>query len=152
MLLCYCSKIKAVRSGIRTHAYMSRLRPERSALDRWAILTTCITHLFPNSPRSSGLWCDCSQFSGGEDCNHKEQLEPTHPFHFQGLTIQFACVCIYKSTKIVSNNRCFLYMTACWVRSEESTVPFIFILLLLLFLSSRPPSSVLHQSPLHRSS
>ena len=30
-----------VRSGIRTHAYISRLRPERSALDRSAILTTC---------------------------------------------------------------------------------------------------------------
>ena len=30
-----------VRSGIRTHAYMSRLRPERSALDRSAILTGC---------------------------------------------------------------------------------------------------------------
>lgn len=29
----------SVRSGIRTHAYMSRLRPERSALDRSAILT-----------------------------------------------------------------------------------------------------------------
>ena len=28
-----------VRSGIRTHAYKSRLRPERSALDRSAILT-----------------------------------------------------------------------------------------------------------------
>ena len=27
-----------VRSGIRTHAYKSRLRPERSALDRSAIL------------------------------------------------------------------------------------------------------------------
>ena len=31
---------KDVRSGIRTHAYKSRLRPERSALDRSAILTT----------------------------------------------------------------------------------------------------------------
>ena len=30
---------KTVRSGIRTHAYNSRLRPERSALDRSAILT-----------------------------------------------------------------------------------------------------------------
>ena len=30
---------KLVRSGIRTHAYRSRLRPERSALDRSAILT-----------------------------------------------------------------------------------------------------------------
>ena len=30
---------KCVRSGIRTHAYKSRLRPERSALDRSAILT-----------------------------------------------------------------------------------------------------------------
>ena len=29
----------AVRSGIRTHAHKSRLRPERSALDRSAILT-----------------------------------------------------------------------------------------------------------------
>ena len=28
-----------VRSGIRTHAYISRLRPERSALDHSAILT-----------------------------------------------------------------------------------------------------------------
>ena len=34
-----------VRSGIRTHAYKSRLRPERSALDRSAILTHgIITH------------------------------------------------------------------------------------------------------------
>ena len=31
--------VKIVRSGIRTHAYKSRLRPERSALDRSAILT-----------------------------------------------------------------------------------------------------------------
>ena len=35
-------KCKHVRSGIRTHAYKSRLRPERSALDRSAILTTCL--------------------------------------------------------------------------------------------------------------
>ena len=34
-------KVLSVRSGIRTHAYMSRLRPERSALDRSAILTYC---------------------------------------------------------------------------------------------------------------
>ena len=33
---------ECVRSGIRTHAYMSRLRPERSALDRSAILTPCL--------------------------------------------------------------------------------------------------------------
>ena len=33
-------KKNCVRSGIRTHAYKSRLRPERSALDRSAILTT----------------------------------------------------------------------------------------------------------------
>ena len=32
-------KLKNVRSGIRTHAYKSRLRPERSALDHSAILT-----------------------------------------------------------------------------------------------------------------
>ena len=30
---------KSVRSGIRTHAWRTRLRPERSALDRSAILT-----------------------------------------------------------------------------------------------------------------
>ena len=30
----------SVRSGIRTHVYMCRLRPERSALDRSAILTS----------------------------------------------------------------------------------------------------------------
>ena len=36
-------EIKNVRSGIRTHAYKCRLRPERSALDRSAILT----HLKP---------------------------------------------------------------------------------------------------------
>ena len=30
---------KGVRSGIRTHAYKSRLRPERSALDRSVIMT-----------------------------------------------------------------------------------------------------------------
>ena len=32
-------KKKFVRSGIRTHAWRTRLRPERSALDRSAILT-----------------------------------------------------------------------------------------------------------------
>ena len=31
-----------VRSGIRTHAHRSGLRPERSALDRSAILTTAL--------------------------------------------------------------------------------------------------------------
>ena len=36
-------KIKGfVRSGIRTHAHRSGLRPERSALDRSAILTTAL--------------------------------------------------------------------------------------------------------------
>ena len=34
----FCLK-KYVRSGIRTHAWRTRLRPERSALDRSAILT-----------------------------------------------------------------------------------------------------------------
>ena len=34
-------KCEHIRNGIRTHAYKSRLRPERSALDRSAILTTC---------------------------------------------------------------------------------------------------------------
>ena len=33
-------KKKCVRSGIRTHAWRTRLRPERSALDRSAILTS----------------------------------------------------------------------------------------------------------------
>ena len=33
------SRAKNVRSGIRTHAHRSGLRPERSALDRSAILT-----------------------------------------------------------------------------------------------------------------
>ena len=42
-----------VRSGIRTHAYISRLRPERSALDHSAILTKkeCVIgcgHIFRN--------------------------------------------------------------------------------------------------------
>ena len=32
-------RVENVRSGIRTHAYKSRLRPERSALDHSAILT-----------------------------------------------------------------------------------------------------------------
>ena len=32
----------SVRSGIRTHAWRTRLRPERSALDRSAILTQII--------------------------------------------------------------------------------------------------------------
>ena len=32
---------KYVRSGIRTHAHRSGLRPERSALDLSAILTVC---------------------------------------------------------------------------------------------------------------
>ena len=41
-----CHKLgkKYVRSGIRTQAYMSRLRPERSALDRSAILTCLSFH------------------------------------------------------------------------------------------------------------
>ena len=39
---CWKSVKECVRSGIRTHAYMSRLRPERSALDRSAILTLWI--------------------------------------------------------------------------------------------------------------
>ena len=34
-----CAKSPCVRSGIRTHAYICRLRPERSALDHSAILT-----------------------------------------------------------------------------------------------------------------
>ena len=34
-------KNSTVRSGIRTHAHRSGLRPERSALDLSAILTTC---------------------------------------------------------------------------------------------------------------
>ena len=37
-------KVKRVRSGIRTHAHESGLRPERSALDRSAILTCGATH------------------------------------------------------------------------------------------------------------
>ena len=34
------------RSGIRTHAYSCRLRPESSALDHSAILTMSITHIY----------------------------------------------------------------------------------------------------------
>ena len=37
-----------VRSGIRTHAYSCRMRPERSALDHSAILTMSITHIYSN--------------------------------------------------------------------------------------------------------
>ena len=37
-----------VRSGIRTHAWRTRLRPERSALDRSAILTP---HYYDDSQR-----------------------------------------------------------------------------------------------------
>ena len=42
----------AVRSGIWTHAYKSRLRPERSALDRSAILTTLflVTDIYIDKP------------------------------------------------------------------------------------------------------
>ena len=36
---------KYVRSGIRTHAHRSGLRPERSALDLSAILTSCLTRV-----------------------------------------------------------------------------------------------------------
>ena len=39
LLAVICAKSPCVRSGIRTHAYISRLRPERSALDHSAILT-----------------------------------------------------------------------------------------------------------------
>ena len=35
-----------VRSGIRTHAYSCRLRPERRALDHSDILTTSITRIY----------------------------------------------------------------------------------------------------------
>ena len=35
-----------VRSGIRTHAYSCRLRPERSALDYSATVTTPRTHIY----------------------------------------------------------------------------------------------------------
>ena len=35
-----------VRSGIRTHAYSCRLRPEHSALDHSATLTTRRTHIY----------------------------------------------------------------------------------------------------------
>ena len=43
---------RIVRSGIRTHAYMSRLRPERSALDRSAILTAWKYAVFVTSSES----------------------------------------------------------------------------------------------------
>ena len=39
-------KTYIVRSGIRTHAHRSGLRPERSALDRSAILTTQEINLY----------------------------------------------------------------------------------------------------------
>ncbi len=39
----------SVRSGIRTHAYNCRLRPERSALDRSAILTCSVVVSFSHS-------------------------------------------------------------------------------------------------------
>ena len=39
------NKKNIVRSGIRTHAHRSGLRPERSALDRSAILTTYLCKL-----------------------------------------------------------------------------------------------------------
>ena len=38
---------KFVRSGIRTHAFRRRLRPERSALDRSAILTIVLLNAMP---------------------------------------------------------------------------------------------------------
>ena len=38
-------KQKSVRSGIRTHAQRAGLRPERSALDRSAILTCKTSNL-----------------------------------------------------------------------------------------------------------
>ena len=40
-------KINYVRSGIRTHAYISRLRPERSSLDHSAILTYLNSSVLP---------------------------------------------------------------------------------------------------------
>ena len=39
-----------VRSGIRTHAYKCRLRPERSALDHSAILTAWMLSLQVRRP------------------------------------------------------------------------------------------------------
>jgi hypothetical protein len=41
LMLNRLKKKTVVRSGIRTHAHRSGLRPERSALDLSAILTVC---------------------------------------------------------------------------------------------------------------
>ena len=43
---------KYVRSGIRTHAHRSGLRPERSALDLSAILTRAVS--MPGPPTTQG--------------------------------------------------------------------------------------------------
>ena len=45
-----------VRSGIRTHAWRTRLRPERSALDRSAILTCYSVELNVHHRRQENVW------------------------------------------------------------------------------------------------
>ena len=57
---------KAVRSGIRTHAYKSRLRPERSALDRSATLTTLmpIINYLQQQTGQFTVWTNDKQNSG----------------------------------------------------------------------------------------
>ena len=56
-------KLKYVRSGIRTHAYKSRLRPERSALDHSAILT--------------GVCRMCSKWSWPSIFHHQFSMQKT---------------------------------------------------------------------------
>ena len=53
------SKSYVVRSGIRTHAHRSGLRPERSALDHSAILTLWVSEFLRN--RNPTLLCPASK-------------------------------------------------------------------------------------------
>jgi hypothetical protein len=58
---------KCVRSGIRTHAWRTRLRPERSALDRSAILTSAIKGLYSqNDTAAEGMNMNKGEYGDGK--------------------------------------------------------------------------------------
>ena len=67
-----------VRSGIRTHAYKSRLRPERSALDHSAILTACVLWLLSNYLTLADAGVNCSKYHAG--LSNDERKKAHHSF------------------------------------------------------------------------
>ena len=69
---------KCVRSGIWTHAYKSRLRPERSALDRSAILTYFVAEkciIFE-------CWVRTVQLTVFQPCTDKQYINQTETVKF----------------------------------------------------------------------